>query len=222
MTTQRATSPLSAAVSDVGLVRGDNQDRFLADDVRRLYAVADGMGGHAAGDVAAEMAIDALRNALIAPSLNGVFKHAHETIVRRGQEDLSKRKMGTTLTVCTIADGPQPVVRITHAGDSAAYLVSTYKAKLLTKAHSNRHVLLNCLGSNPGAFIGADFTEVSADPGDIVVLASDGLTYYLDHPSRLVGILNVSKGLEDYAKRLVRLALDGGGHDNVTVVAVMV
>ena len=220
--------PCSAEATHVGLRRTDNQDSLLRDDHRRLYAVADGMGGHAAGDVASKMAIRALRlgDVETPESLRGVFSDAHAGILRKwgemvGDSVYRRDGMGTTLSALVLR-GDRALVA--HVGDSRVYRIRAGFVEQLTADHTDgyfKNVLANCLGSSPAAHSRTDVAERSVRTGDCFVLCSDGLSNYLDDPGDLVR-LRSGRSISDFAKALVAHALDGGGIDNVTVVAVAV
>lgn len=189
---------ISSALTDVGLHRDKNDDSFL--DELGLYAVADGMGGHAGGEVASRMAVDTLRQGrtwamIFAPDdpagLKKIFARAHEAIMRESRRVVGLWGMGTTMTALRV-DG-EGRAHVGHAGDTACVLVRNGRPTALTRPHTVAgmrprgaeevdsrlaHVLLNCLGGGPDMSPTTETCEIQLLPNDIVVLASDGLTDY--------------------------------------------
>ena len=217
---------VSAALSDTGRVRTNNEDAFFADDRRCIYAVADGMGGHNAGEVASAIAIDMIAHPLDhAPMLrdptlyaNAVFTAAHKRILQKSHEDDSCARMGTTLTLCGIT--PAGMLHVAHAGDSMLYVLRKGVAKKITEDQSRAgYVLLNCLGVSQSSFSGATHYMKQLQPRDVVVLASDGLGNILDTQRMTEPPLAHPQTL---ARLLIAAALAEGGRDNVTVVCVSV
>jgi protein phosphatase len=135
--------------SDVGLVRSSNQDAFVTADHLGFWAVADGMGGHPGGDVAAHTAIasvtaraelftDSLRNGQCVPQefLNDLFLHAQEAVLGRAQLEPRLKHMGTTMVALTIPSAETPTAHIAHLGDSRAYLCRSGILSALTRDHT--------------------------------------------------------------------------------------
>jgi protein phosphatase len=228
------------AATDTGRVRPTNQDRLLASGT--LFAVADGMGGHAGGEVAAQVAVESLQAAFgrlpSADGLRSAMAEANEAIWRQGQEQPALRGMGTTLTAAGLVSGPDgDVVVLANVGDSRAYVYSSGQAVQVTTDHSlaeekvrhgelteaeaavhpHRHILTRALGV--GSAVEADLWELHLRTGDRLVLCSDGL-------SNEVGLADMGRILsevddpQEAASRLVAEAIDHGGSDNVTVVVV--
>jgi PPM family protein phosphatase len=227
---------------------GDVPDR--ADELNYLMVVADGMGGHAAGEVASRMTISALvALALQIPDwiLRADAAHAHEIerrareavqqvgsmLVERGRQDASLRGMGSTLTA---ARSYGRELLIVHVGDSRAYLLRAGQLQRLTRDHTYaqmmidagmcsqddptlsgvRHMLTNVLG---GAIeeVEVDVDLLGMEDGDRLLLCSDGLTDSVDDET-IGGTLQRALSSREACDRLVQLALDGGGHDNITVI----
>ncbi|MCP9472068.1 MAG: protein phosphatase 2C domain-containing protein [Nitrospira sp.] len=136
--------------SEVGLVRSSNQDAYLLLDRLGLWAVADGMGGHVGGDVAAETAITTIKAHALkaadvirteqqdAPSafLADLIQHAHEAILERARLDSSLKGMGTTIVLLFIRPQPTPIAHVAHLGDSRAYLFRSGVLTPLTRDHT--------------------------------------------------------------------------------------
>lgn len=227
-----------AARSDVGLVRSNNQDSGYAG--AHLIAVADGMGGHAGGDVASSVAIGRLA-ALdsdtpatdIVAALEGAILDANQAILRRARDEPQLAGLGTTVTALLRAEGK---FALAHIGDSRAYLLRDEECTQVTKDHSfvqrlmdegrltpeeaerhpQRSVLMRVLGdvdSDPEL----DLSLRPARPGDRWMLCSDGL-------SGLVSLETIGRTLREIddpgecAEALIQLALRGGGPDNITCV----
>jgi protein phosphatase len=222
-----------AGLSDTGRVRSHNEDRSLAEP--SLIAVADGMGGAQAGEVAAEVAVKAiaeLRRPPSAAQVRDAIVRANSDIRRMADEDPDKAGMGTTVTAAVLDDGKLGVV---HVGDSRAYLWRGRQLRQLTddhsvvaemvrrgslapeeaEAHPHRNVITRALGAE--ASIRVDEVSEELREGDIVLVCSDGLSSYVPD-GRIAGELVEAQSLEDAARRLVGAANAAGGADNVTVV----
>jgi protein phosphatase len=222
-----------AQLSDTGRVRHHNEDRSLA----RLpvIAVADGMGGAKAGEVAAQVAVDEvgeLTAPVSADQIRSAVERANETIRRMASEDPDKSGMGTTLTAATLEDGRLDVV---HVGDSRAYLWRDGALRQLTEDHSvvaelvrrgslspedaehhpHRNVITRALGAEPE--VAADTVSEYLRDGDVVLLCSDGLSSYVGE-DRIADDLRAAGTLDEAARALVERANAAGGTDNVTVV----
>ena len=222
-----------ARQSDTGRVRDHNEDRAYAHD--ELVAVADGMGGAAAGEVAAQLAIRAIRQ-LTGPidrdNLRAAVLSANEAIRRTAQSDPSKVGMGTTMTAVAVDDG---IAQIVHVGDSRAYLWRDGSLRQLTDDHSvvgemvrrgtltadeavnhpHRNVITRALGAEPEVEV--DATTETLMPDDVLLVCSDGLYTEVDNAG-IAGVLADASSIDDAARTLVDRANAAGGADNVTVV----
>jgi protein phosphatase len=227
-----------SAATDVGQVRTVNEDGYLVDEPLGLIAVADGVGGHAAGEVASATALEALRAALRSGrSLREAIEEANEAVFTKALADEEFRGMGTTLTAGTMAAGGTFIVG--HVGDSRAYLLRDGEFRQLTTDHSRvqemvddgritadeaavhpmRNVITRALGMDPT--VDVDIYPVELRPGDRVLFCSDGLTGMLRDD--LVGAeLRRDTDLARVAARLVDAANSAGGEDNITVVVASV
>jgi PPM family protein phosphatase len=222
--------------SDVGRQRSANEDSYFAR--APLFAVADGMGGAQAGEVASRIAAESF-----APDegwegspegyLRSIAKGANERIHRLAQADSTRSGMGTTLTAALL-DGDD--VSLAHVGDSRAYRFRDGHLKLLTSDHSlveelrrqgrltdeqaedhpQRSIITRALGPEPDVVV--DTMTYRARPGDVYLLCSDGLTTMIKE-DRIAAILADADDLEAAAERLVEEANSAGGRDNITVVA---
>ncbi len=200
-----------------------------------MYGVADGMGGHAAGEVASCLAVEMLAKLMVVPgatdypgALGDVFPVAHDAILANGRVDFPSRTgMGTTLTTCMLADDTWAFA---HVGDSIAYILSPGVpiAKVTNDHVAFGNALINCLGVTSSSFKGAQEQSFPAHIGDIVVLATDGIygkrNRSLDPRARMLEVANIIRDthFQKLAEALVEYALKAGGEDNVTVVAVQV
>ncbi len=223
-------------LTDVGRVRQHNEDALLA--APPLFAVADGLGGHQAGEIASTVAIETLvANAPLhadSKALGRAIHAANRAVIEAAEERSSRSGMGTTLTAA-IVEGTR--IAIAHVGDSRAYLVHEGVLQLLTEDHSmvadmvrrgqlseeesrfhpNRSVITRALGTDPN--MSADTLDVRTAPGDRLLLATDGLSGML-HDDEIVQVLAASADPQDAAKALVDAANEAGGQDNISVVVV--
>jgi serine/threonine protein phosphatase PrpC len=230
----------SGSASDVGRVRAVNEDRAL--ETLSLYAVADGMGGHAGGEVAARTAIDALQAAFSAnPTGEGLVnavRLANAAVWRRSLADPDLRGMGTTLTAAALVAGQAgDRLVLANVGDSRAYRFNSGTLEQLTTDHSvaeellargelteaeaavhpHRHILTRALGIAPDVDI--DVWEIEPEEGDRYLLCSDGLSNEVPG-ERIAEALASAKDPQEIAEELVALANAHGGSDNVTAVVV--
>jgi PPM family protein phosphatase len=224
-----------SAASDIGGQRSTNEDAYFADG--KIFAVADGMGGHLAGEVASNIAIDCLRDLGAARSLpralENRFDRANAIIYDRSRESEERRGMGTTLTACIVEDGH---IYIAHVGDSRLYRLRAGRLKQLTKDHSlvaqmiekghlspeeaavhpQRSVITRALGASVDVKVDMKTKEVQ--PGDRYLLATDGLTN-MATDDEISGVLASEDSLTNVTGTLINLANSRGGPDNVSVIA---
>ena len=228
----------SAAVSDTGLIRRANQDSVHAGPW--LMAVADGMGGMAAGDLASTIAIQAMApldvetpDDRLIDALRGAVEVASEGIRAAVAEDLTRDGMGTTLTALLFSRTGTSLA-LAHVGDSRAYLLrdgaleqmtkdDTFVQKLVDEgvitaeeatSHPRRAVITQALQGDP---VAPAFATLEPRDGDRWLLCSDGLSNVV-RESTIADALRSYHAPEDCARRLVNLALRAGGPDNITVV----
>ncbi|MDO8879511.1 MAG: Stp1/IreP family PP2C-type Ser/Thr phosphatase [Coriobacteriia bacterium] len=223
-----------AGDSHVGMVRPGNEDAYLL--APPLYAVADGLGGHQAGEIASSLAIDTLLDTAPrqadAKALGRSIRRANAAVIDAAASGRGRSGMGTTLTAAMV-DGTR--IAVAHVGDSRAYLLHLGALEQLTQDHSmvadlvrqgrlsaeearnhpNRSVITRALGSDPDTL--ADTFEVEAASGDRLLLATDGLTG-LVRDEDIERILAAAATPATAVDQLIDAALDAGGHDNVTVV----
>jgi protein phosphatase len=236
---QTDTTPLTfGSRTDIGRVRDHNEDSLLVQPP--LFVIADGMGGHAAGEIASELAVRTLENARIgsidAEALRTAIIEANDVIIEGAQTGLGRAGMGTTLTAAVFEHDR---VLIAQVGDSRAYLLHAGELRQVTRDHSlveelvaagqiteeearfhpNRSVITRALGSDVNVL--PDLYEIQVHEGDRLLLCSDGLSSMLDAGS-ICDVLRADADPQRAADTLVVAANDEGGYDNVTVIVVNV
>lgn len=222
--------------SDVGLVRGHNEDSFLVQDP--VFAVCDGVGGHAAGEVASAIAVRTISQ--LAPDtaddarLGAAVEEANSAIISAAQSGQGRDGMGCTASAVVI-DGSR--MAVAHVGDSRVYLLSggilvrithdhSYVEELVdageitadeARVHPSRSIITRALGSDPDMY--ADHFTLDVHAGDRIIICSDGLSSMV--PDAKIESVAISCATpQAAADTLVSAALEGGGHDNVTVIVV--
>jgi protein phosphatase len=205
--------------TEVGHVRQRNEDALLARPERGILAVADGLGGHPAGDLASLTAVQALDEAPLtaaasADDLVAATRDAHNAVLAVAEEEPGRLGMGTTVVLAAIDAGR---ARIVHVGDSRAYLLSTDgDLHAVTRDHGMHGYLTQALGLDRD--VEPDVAEVLCEPGTRLLLCTDGLTNMLDD-DKLAELLGQGDA-QEACDALVQTALDNGGVDNVTVIVV--
>ncbi|MEO7216836.1 MAG: Stp1/IreP family PP2C-type Ser/Thr phosphatase [Gemmatimonadaceae bacterium] len=237
-----------AAGSDVGRVRKGNEDSFFADanEYRGLFMVADGMGGHAAGEVASQMAVEVvsvdlekLKDLESAAALEMValsLRHANRAVFERSAAERDKMGMGSTASVLVLGDER---FIVGHIGDSRIYLFRDGEMRQIThdhsvvqeqidagiitrdaaKNHKQSNVITRCVGM--GWEVEPDITDGEVHQGDVFLLASDGLTGMVDD-WRLSQLLGSRAAPERMVDAMISEANARGGVDNITAVVVRV
>ena len=224
-----------AGLSDVGRQRDANEDNFVI--AEPLFAVADGMGGAQAGEVASRTAADVFEHVTGGGGqpeqlLTDLTREANRQIFEMSQSDASRRGMGTTLTAAMVwSEG----VSIGHVGDSRAYRLRDGALEQLTHDHSlvaelvrsgqltaeaaenhpQRSIITRALG--PESDVEVDAHTHTARDGDVYLLCSDGLTGMISDAD-IENILRAARSLDDGAEALIKAANQSGGKDNITVV----
>jgi protein phosphatase len=230
-----------AGDTHIGKVRTTNEDALILEPRLGLYAVLDGMGGASAGDVAAKLARDTIREFILhrrmtlAPRelLDAAISAGSTAVFLAAQHQTERQGMGTTVVACLVVD-PGHVV-IGHVGDSRAYLLRGGRLQALTRDHTvvqellnrgvlsadeaERHPYKNVLSRNLGgrAETQVDTVEVAIQPGDRLLLCSDGL-YGFASGEAIQYLLGSGDAPAHVARDLIELALRGGGGDNVSAV----
>lgn len=205
--------------TEVGHVRQRNEDALLARPERGILAVADGLGGHPAGDLASLTAVQALDEAPLtaaagADDLVAATRDAHNAVLAVAEEEPGRLGMGTTVVLAAIDGGR---ARIVHVGDSRAYLLSTDgELQAVTRDHGMHGYLTQALGLDRD--VEPDVAEVLCEPGSRLLLCTDGLTNMVDD-DKLAELLGQGDA-QEACDALVQTALDNGGVDNVTVIVV--
>lgn len=229
-----------AAATDIGAQRDRCEDYFAILEEARLFAVADGIGGHAAGEIAAKLTVDTLceffrrTHGPVRDRLRSGIQLANLLLRREAAANAARRGMGTTI-VAAVLDGPR--AHIAHVGDSRAYRLRRGELMCLTRDHSLLQELVDDVGMSPQAqrdfarrhiitravglreTIAVDLTEIELLPGDRLLLCSDGLSNMVDERT-LCERLGRSMDLALLVSQLVELANAAGGTDNVTALLV--
>lgn len=220
--------------TDVGRGRPENEDNFLVDPEHGLYAVADGMGGHRAGEVASAVALETLKDAYLGGQrLDEAVAAANAVVFARGADDASLRGMGTTLTAIALQGASTAVLG--HVGDSRAYLMRDGAVTQVTDDHSlveqlvregrltpeeaqnhpQRAIITRALGVD--SEVQVDTYRIDLRPGDRLLICSDGLTNMLSDDT-IASALRRHADPQQAADTLVDMANQAGGDDNITVV----
>jgi protein phosphatase len=220
------------AATDIGQVRDGNEDSYLV--LEPLFAVADGMGGHLGGEVASNLALDTIRERITAGegSLADQVAEANRAVFERSQRDREVRGMGTTLTAVQLEGAS---ARVVHVGDSRAYLLRDGRLHLLTKDHTvvakmveegeitaaeavthpHRNIVTRVLGVESSVQVDEGILDLA--DGDRLLLCSDGLTGMASN-EEIAAVLREEPDPQRAVERLVRIANDAGGVDNITAV----
>ena len=231
------------AATHVGQVRDGNEDDFVT--IEGLYFVADGMGGHSAGEVASEIAVRILQEVYTDPkvrvSSSGLLADAISTantaIFMEAMHDASKTGMGTTLTGLAVTNASDNQIVVANVGDSRTYLWRHGELRQVTKDHSHvqtlvdrgaitraearvhfqRNIVLRAMGIE--SWVDIDTFPMTVEDGDRFIMCSDGLVDEADD-DEIETEIRLSTSVQDLADRLVELANHNGGRDNITVVVV--
>ncbi len=232
----------AAAQTDTGKVRKRNEDSFLVRDDVSLYVVADGMGGYAGGDVASQLAAQTVEQAFAtrefgparwpglprrAWELAGAIDAANTAVYAKAKEEPRLSGMGTTLVAARFSAKKQRLY-LGHVGDSRCYRVRGGRLLPMTQDHTLASVgvggpaagrLVRGIGIQRHVEI--DLVLAKPMPGDLYLLCSDGLTKMVPEDG-IAALLQAERDLPRAAERLVAMAIEHGGKDNVTVVLVRV
>jgi PPM family protein phosphatase len=226
----------AGSATDQGQLRDNNEDAFLVDDERALFAVADGMGGHRGGEVASRTAIESLRASIASGvSVHDAIARANTAVIDRAEGDGELEGMGTTMTAVVPAGGHQ--LLIGHVGDSRAYLLHDGNLRRVTEDHSlveelvregrltpeqaeshpQRAIITRALGIDPD--VDVDVYTIDVEPGDRLLVCSDGLNTMV-RDRDVERIARSEPDPQHAAEALVAAANSAGGEDNITVVVV--
>lgn len=233
------------AITDVGLSRNMNQDSIYCSEkpignLPNLFIVADGMGGHKAGDMASRYTVEQFIENVIQDKSNNpitiignAIKKVNEQLVIKASESEDYQGMGTTLVVATISEG---LLHIANVGDSRLYVLGE-QMKQVTRDHSlveemvllgeierkdarmheKKNIITRAIGGSNSVM--ADFFEIELGKKDRIIMCSDGLTNMIDDDEMRI-IVNNSSDIEDAAKKLVERANNNGGKDNISVIII--
>ncbi|MDF2546838.1 MAG: Stp1/IreP family PP2C-type Ser/Thr phosphatase [Anaerosolibacter sp.] len=236
------------AISHTGLIRDINQDSyFVSEDKMNLFIVADGMGGHKAGEVASSIAIDSVKKYIeehiskkngeydeaVSRIIEEAIVDANTKIFNKSMEEEKYQGMGTTLTMAFI----QSKLFIGHIGDSRAYLIRNNEIKQITqdhslvaellrngtitekeaKTHPQKNIITRALGTEENIQIDIYTIELLAE--DIIVLCSDGLSNLVEQ-MEIKECLTNSNSMQSGCEHLVDLANERGGYDNITIIGI--
>jgi PPM family protein phosphatase len=223
------------ALSDPGRRRRRNEDSYVVSPP--LFAVADGMGGAQAGELASRIAVEAMgaeADSTGEERVAALIREANRRVFARSHEDATASGMGTTMTAALVED--DGTVTIGHVGDSRAYRLRGDRLEQLTDDHSlvaelvrsgrlsaeeaeshpQRSVITRALGTDPD--VDVDVFTVEGEPGDLFLICSDGLTTMVEDDEIQRVLAEGRADLEATARDLVNRANRGGGEDNITVV----
>ena len=227
------------AASDTGRVRQANEDSYLVVD--GLFAVADGMGGHQAGEVASHLALETLQSEFDAAGTDVLVRaveNANHTLVSRSAADPELAGMGTTLVAMALVEASgRDAIGVVNVGDSRLYLMSDGELAQITEDHSlvatmerqgrltaaeaavhpQRNILTRALGIDGTVLV--DSWEILPVIGDRYLICSDGLFNEVDE-NRIAATLRRLADPNEACRELIRLANEGGGRDNITCVVV--
>ena len=235
----------SYATTDIGRKRQLNQDFIYLSEVPvgnlpNVFIVADGMGGHNAGDYASRYAVETLVEEIeISFEKNPVkilgraIDRANRMIRQRAREDISYSGMGTTMVIATFIGR---YLEVANVGDSRLYVISD-RIRQITQDHSlveemvrmggidrasarnhpDKNIITRAIGARD--YVEADFFNLELHTGDMVLLCSDGLTNMVDDET-IFRILKFGGSLEDRVEELVRVANQNGGKDNISVIVI--
>ncbi len=238
----------SFALTDVGRHRRSNEDAYFRDDDIRLYVVADGMGGHAAGEVASSEAVDAIhgmvKRGVLAPGtaldepracrlLEGAIQSATYMLVAIAEFERDKTGMGTTISAAVVVNSSLVIGQV---GDSRIYQIRAGRAEQITEDHTliawqikqgiisadeaklSPHRNVITRAVGNREYVEVDTLVVATQPGDRYLLCSDGLHGYFEDTREIAAI--AALGGDPAVHRFVEIANERGGRDNITAVLV--
>ena len=238
----------SFAITDIGRRRQVNQDYVYCNDnavglLPNLYIVADGMGGHKAGDFASQFSVNEFEKELkeqkartIIGSMEGAVRQVNERLLKEAAAEPDYAGMGTTFVAASVVEDSVVVLNI---GDSRLYILSEkgticqitrdhslVEEKILrgeldrkdAKNHPEKNVITRALGATEQVV--PDFFEVELEAGDYILLCSDGLTNMVEDAAIKELVLDRDMSLKEKSEALIQLANENGGRDNISLVLV--
>ncbi len=237
----------SYGLKDVGRVRSINQDYFFISEkpvgnLPNLFLVADGMGGHKAGDLASEYTVSMIQEAVSKSMqtnpfqiLKGAIQYANQRLLEKARESLDYTGMGTTLVIATI-DEERHLAYVVNVGDSRLYKVGdsmeqitvdhslveemVYLGEISREAarnHPDKHIITRAVGVSER--VEPDYFDTTLEKGESLLICSDGLTNMLED-SRILQIMSRGKSPKEKVQELVLAANRSGGRDNIAVVVI--
>lgn len=234
------------AVTDAGLVRQNNQDYTYSQTepvgaLPNLFIVADGMGGHNAGEIASRIATETIVESVSTETVQNVIqimsnavRMANDRVISVSHESLAYEGMGTTVVMATIIDG---FLYVANVGDSRLYVISGREIEQITRDHSlveemvisgqidrsearthkKKNIITRAVGGKNSLM--ADYFDVKLEAGDKVLMCTDGLTNMLDD-NEIRKIVTDESDIEQAAGRLVDEAKKHGGNDNIGIILI--
>ncbi|MBR3576577.1 MAG: Stp1/IreP family PP2C-type Ser/Thr phosphatase [Clostridia bacterium] len=222
--------------SMTGTKHSVNQDSFYIDEARGIFIVADGMGGHAAGDVASSSAINAISSnigEINVSSIKNALDIANKEVFEKSKTSPTLEGMGTTIAMCCLNGNYATIANI---GDSRVHIIKNNEISFVTRDHSfvqqmiddgqleaseaKKHAMKNIITRALGVAetVTPDFDGITVDVGDAIMICSDGVSNMLDDEVIVHTVLQSSA--EDAAKTLCKSALDAGGKDDLTAIVI--
>ena len=234
------------SISDIGQLRDTNQDYFYTSEnpvgnLPNLFIVADGLGGHHAGDYASRYTVEQIVSVVAqsketdpARIIREGVEQANTMLLARANEDITRKGMGTTVVVLSVADNKLVVANV---GDSRLYIVNEDGIRQITRDHSyvqemvrmgeldaesakdhpDKNIITRAIGV--GEEVAIDFFEEDIGRGDFVLMCSDGLTNMVEDDA-IRNIIRGQRDIAEKAEKLVETANRNGGKDNITVVVI--
>lgn len=227
------------------MVRTNNEDYLIIDEDIGLFLVADGLGGHQAGEVASSLGSKTIHEVLkerihsqieydIKPVIKEAFDSTHYAIFSKASIEQDNKGMGTTVVMGLHLNG---MLHIAHVGDSRAYICDSCNitqvtedhslvanlvrageiSKKAARSHKMKHIISQCLGCDQ--YFGPDIKSLSFNDGEVLLLCSDGLTDMVDD-KEIQKVLKKRSDLQTCADELVDLANKKGGRDNITLILI--
>jgi protein phosphatase len=233
------------AVTDIGRERVINQDYVFyslteVGSLPNLFIVADGMGGHKAGDMASRYTVETfvsiVKNSTVKNPIsiiNNAVTQVNKMLLDKAKESQDYEGMGTTLVVATIYDN---VLEVANVGDSRLYVIGNDITQITrdhslveemvslgeikreeARTHSQKNIITRAIGGYET--VDAEMFSVDLKPKDMILMCSDGLSNMIED-SEILRIIKTSDDIESAAKKLVKIANDNGGRDNITVMII--